>query len=60
MSKWVYNYVEFINFFRSSVISTEKQTRINGAINVPEVRLIIDETSEQLGVVSIREALARA
>ena len=27
---------------------------------MPEVRLIIDETSEQLGVVSIREALARA
>lgn len=54
------NVVNFINFFRSSVISTEKQTRINGAINVPEVRLIIDETSEQLGVVSIREALARA
>lgn len=45
---------------RSSAISAEKQTRINGAINVPEVRLIIDETGEQLGVVSIRDALAKA
>lgn len=45
---------------RSSAISAEKQTRINGAINVPEVRLIIDETGEQLGVVSIGDALAKA
>ncbi len=52
--------VSFFKYFRSIVISTEKQTRINGAINVPEVRLIIDETGEQLGVVSIREALAKA
>lgn len=45
---------------RSSVISTEKQARINGAITAPEVRLIIDETGEQLGVVSIYAAMAKA
>lgn len=44
----------------SSAISTEKQTRINEAIAVPEVRLVIDATGEQVGVVSISEALRRA
>lgn len=37
----------------------EKETRINGEINAPEVRLVAED-GEQLGVVSIREALARA
>ncbi|MDD3265655.1 MAG: translation initiation factor IF-3 [Burkholderiales bacterium] len=41
-------------------ISADKQTRINGAISVPEVRLVIDETSEQLGVVSIGDAMRKA
>lgn len=34
--------------------------RINAEITAPEVRVIIDETSEQLGVISLREALAKA
>lgn len=41
-------------------ISTEKQARINEAITANEVRLIIDTTGEQLGVVSIAEAIAKA
>ncbi|MCE2705868.1 MAG: translation initiation factor IF-3 [Proteobacteria bacterium] len=41
-------------------MSNEKQVRINAAITANEVRVIIDETSEQLGVISIKEALKKA
>lgn len=51
---------KLFNFRRSSTISTEKQVRINEAITAQEVRVIIDDTSEQLGVISIQEALERA
>ena len=37
----------------------EKEQRINEMIRVPEVRLI-DQNGEQLGIVSIKEALAKA
>ncbi len=36
------------------------QVRINSMITAKEVRVIIEDTSEQLGVISIREALSRA
>lgn len=49
-----------LKFFKGNTISTEKQARINSAITAQEVRLVVDETGEQLGVVSIREALAKA
>lgn len=49
-----------IIFVRSSTISTEKQVLINSAIRAPEVRVIIDETGEQLGIISMQEALQRA
>ena len=42
-----------------SHISTEKQVRVNDGIRVPKVRLIAED-GEQVGVVSIREALDRA
>jgi translation initiation factor IF-3 len=41
------------------LIATDKQTRINGEIDAPEVRLIGSE-GEQLGIVSLRQALQTA
>ncbi|TXH55102.1 MAG: translation initiation factor IF-3 [Bacteroidia bacterium] len=41
-------------------MSTEKQARINSAIIADEVRVIIDETGERLGVISRAEALLKA
>ncbi|MCX8514835.1 MAG: translation initiation factor IF-3 [Burkholderiales bacterium] len=41
-------------------MSTEKQVRINNFITSNEVRVIIDDTNEQLGVISIKEALTKA
>lgn len=53
--------INLLNFFiRSSTISTEKQVLINSAIRSAEVRVIIDETGEQLGVISLDEAMQRA
>ena len=43
-----------------NTISAEKQVRINRAITVSEVRAIVDTTGEQLGVISIIEALQKA
>jgi translation initiation factor IF-3 len=40
-------------------IALEKEMRINGEIDAPQVRLVADD-GEQLGVVSIREAMAKA
>lgn len=40
-------------------IAQDKELRINGEIDVPEVRLVGDE-GEQLGIVSLREALLKA
>ncbi len=40
-------------------IAQEKETRINGDITAPQIRLI-GEDGEQLGIVSLREALAMA
>lgn len=40
-------------------IAQDKELRINGEIDVPEVRLVGDE-GEQLGIVSLREALFKA
>lgn len=45
--------------FRRLSIALEKELRINGEINAPEVRLVAED-GEQLGVLSIREALAKA
>ena len=42
------------------IISTEKQIRINEQITAAEVRVVVDETSEQLGVISLDSALAKA
>ncbi|HEZ3850787.1 TPA: translation initiation factor IF-3, partial [Neisseria meningitidis] len=39
------------------MIAQEREARINGEITAKEVRLI-SESGEQLGVVSVREALA--
>ena len=47
-------------FLRSNVISTDKQARINNAITAPEVRVIVDDTNEQLGVISLTDALQKA
>lgn len=44
---------------RSVIIAQEREARINGEINVKEVRLI-SSSGEQLGVVGIKEALAMA
>ncbi|RKV74556.1 MAG: translation initiation factor IF-3, partial [Neisseria sp.] len=41
------------------MIAQEREARINGEITAKEVRLI-SESGEQLGVVSVREALAMA
>lgn len=41
-------------------ISTDKQVRINRAITASEVRVIVDDTNEQLGVISIEEAFKKA
>nr|WP_301669021.1 translation initiation factor IF-3 [Neisseria benedictiae] len=41
------------------IIAQEREARINGEITAKEVRLI-SESGEQLGVVSVREALAMA
>jgi translation initiation factor IF-3 len=40
-------------------IAQDKEPRINGEIDVPEVRLV-GEDGEQLGIVSFREALLKA
>ncbi|MCQ9329185.1 translation initiation factor IF-3 [Pelistega suis] len=50
---------DFFNFLRSANIAAEKTHQINGEIRSPEVRLIGLE-GEQLGVVSIKEALSKA
>jgi len=44
---------------RTFNIATDRQQRINGEINAPEVRLIGQE-GEQLGIVPVREALRMA
>ncbi|HTP46029.1 MAG TPA: translation initiation factor IF-3 [Casimicrobiaceae bacterium] len=44
---------------QESTIAQERAQRINGEINSPEVRLVGQE-GEQLGIVSIADALARA
>jgi translation initiation factor IF-3 len=49
----------FLSVLRGSSIALEKELRINGEINAPEVRLVAED-GEQLGVVTIREALAKA
>ncbi|HLX53019.1 MAG TPA: translation initiation factor IF-3 [Aquella sp.] len=41
-------------------MSKESQVRINAAITAESVRVIIDDTSEQLGVISLNEALQKA
>jgi len=45
--------------FGEWLIATDKQTRINGEIDAPEIRLIGSE-GEQLGIVSLRQALQTA
>ena len=45
---------------RSNTINTDKQVKINNTITAPEVRVIIDDTGEQLGVISTTDALQRA
>ncbi|MFA5082369.1 MAG: translation initiation factor IF-3, partial [Hydrogenophilaceae bacterium] len=40
-------------------IALDKEMRINGEIDAPQVRLVAED-GEQLGVVSIREAMAKA
>jgi len=40
-------------------IALEKEMRINGEIDAPQVRLVADD-GEQLGIVGIREALSKA
>ena len=42
-----------------SAIAQEKAQRINGEINAPEIRLVGEE-GEQLGIVSLAEAIAKA
>jgi len=42
-----------------TTIAQDKAPRINGEINVPEIRLVGEE-GEQLGIVSLAEALAKA
>lgn len=55
------NWLKYIfNFLRSSAISTDKQVRINGSITSPEIRVIVDDTNEQLGVISLVDALQKA
>jgi translation initiation factor IF-3 len=49
-----------LNFYRRSTISTEKQVRVNELITAETVRVIIDDTSEQLGVISLQDALQKA
>lgn len=48
------------SFFRGCIISKESQVRINTAVTAKSVRVIIDDTGEQLGVISLEEALQRA
>jgi translation initiation factor IF-3 len=47
------------SFFKGLEIAQDKDTRINGEIDVSPVRLV-GADSEQLGIVSLREALAKA
>lgn len=47
------------NFYRRFIIAQEREARINGEITAKEVRLI-SGTGEQLGIVSIKEAMAQA
>ena len=49
----------FFVFARRIAIALDKQQRINGEINAPEVRLVGEE-GEQLGIVPIAEALEKA
>jgi len=49
----------FFIFSGEAHIALEKAQRINGEINAPEVRLVGSE-GEQLGVVSLAEAMAKA
>ncbi|MBY0378874.1 MAG: translation initiation factor IF-3 [Burkholderiales bacterium] len=39
---------------------TEKQIRINEAITAKEVRVVVDETNEALGIITIAEAMQKA
>lgn len=48
-----------VTVFRRLSIALEKEQRVNGDITAPEVRLVAED-GEQLGIVSIREALAKA
>ncbi|MDO4642005.1 MAG: translation initiation factor IF-3 [Neisseria sp.] len=48
-----------LTFIGVSTIAQEREARINGEITAKEVRLI-SSTGEQLGVVSVKEALAMA
>lgn len=41
-------------------MSSEKNVRVNNEITVKEVRVIIDDTGEQLGVMSLQDALRKA
>ncbi|EGZ46411.1 translation initiation factor IF-3 [Neisseria wadsworthii] len=49
--------VNLVIFIRSIVIAQEREARINGEITAKEVRLI-SGSGEQLGIVSLRDALA--
>ena len=46
-------------FERGFSIALDKEMRINGEIDAPQVRLVADD-GEQLGIVGIREALGKA
>ena len=52
--------LRIFNIYRRSTISTEKQPRINNEITAEQVRVVIDETSEQLGVITLKEAMQMA
>ena len=47
------------NLNRRFIIAQEREARINGEIHAKEVRLI-SGTGEQLGIVTVKEALAMA
>lgn len=46
-------------FIGDLIIAQEREARINGEITAKEVRLI-SSTGEQLGIVTVKEALAMA
>lgn len=54
-----FNYWYFNYLLGDINIATEKQTRINADIRAPEIRLI-DAEGEQVGIVSVPEALRKA